>query len=263
MTKWKHPSCPHPKPPAPCPGESICFKPLERFVKTAVLARGSKLPASSAAKAGGLGSIPGPGRSHMPWGDYVVCATQLLSLGSRPRAVWQEQPLQWEARAAKLGSTPCLLQPEKAGTAMKTQQSQKSIKKKNFFFSKTSRPATGSQASTGKDVPVLFSSSTMTEHLREFLFVCLFFLSFTALCYSSCVASELKRLFAPPHEAFIFLLRHFATSDGERAVEGTGGRCRFSNKVAFGLVETWKPAWCWRVSFGIKETQGNIQSTIT
>ena len=29
------------------------------------------------------------------------------------------------------------------------------------------------------------------------MFVC-FFLSFTALCYSSCVASELKRLFAPP-----------------------------------------------------------------
>ena len=44
-----------------------------------------------------------------------------------PRAsAWQqEKPVQWEARALRLGSTPHSPQPEKALAAAKTQQSQK------------------------------------------------------------------------------------------------------------------------------------------
>ena len=70
------------------------------------------------ANAGAMGSIPGPGRSHMPQSNEA-CAPQLLSLSSRARklqllsphataneacvpracAPQQEKPRQWEARA--------------------------------------------------------------------------------------------------------------------------------------------------------------------
>ena len=68
------------------------------------------------ANAGDMGSIPGPGRSHMPWSNKShapqllrlrsgACELQLLSLyattteAHMPRAcaLQQEKPLQWES----------------------------------------------------------------------------------------------------------------------------------------------------------------------
>ena len=85
-----------------------------------------------------MGSIPGPGRSHMPRGNDAH-APQLLSLRSRgqgpqllkpahPRAYapQQEKSLQWEVRAVQLESSRHSLQPEeKARAAMNTQHSYK------------------------------------------------------------------------------------------------------------------------------------------
>ena len=65
------------------------------------------------ANAGDMGSIPGPGRSHMPRSNWA-CAPQLLSRRSRARepqllrlcatttearALQQEKPQKWEALA--------------------------------------------------------------------------------------------------------------------------------------------------------------------
>ena len=65
------------------------------------------------ANGGDTGSIPGPGRSHMP-----VCnkasEPQLLSLHSRACAPQQEKPLQWDACKPCLESSPRSLQREKA-----------------------------------------------------------------------------------------------------------------------------------------------------
>ena len=90
------------------------------------------------AKPGDMGSIPGPGRSLMPWNN-LAHASQLLSLCSRaqgpqllkpmhPRACapQQEKPLQWEAHDAQLQSS--LYSPQlkkKAHAATKIQHSQK------------------------------------------------------------------------------------------------------------------------------------------
>ena len=61
------------------------------------------------ANAGDKGSIPGAGRSHMPWSNEA-CAPQLLSLCSRARAPQQEKPLQGEAHTLQLESTHHALQ---------------------------------------------------------------------------------------------------------------------------------------------------------
>ena len=93
---------------------------------------GNNLPAS----AGDIGSIPDPGRSHMPRGSSA-CEPQLLGLCSRawepqllkparPGAgAAQETPLRWEARAMQLESSSRRLQLDNACTASKTEHSQK------------------------------------------------------------------------------------------------------------------------------------------
>ena len=55
--------------------------------------------------AGDTGSSPDPGRSHMPRSNYAH-APQLLSLRSRARALQQEKPPQWEARAPQRRVAP-------------------------------------------------------------------------------------------------------------------------------------------------------------
>ena len=92
------------------------------------------LPASS----GDTASIPGPGRSHMPWSNYRV--PQLLSLRSRARATtaeparhnyWSPRSTTREATAMSspcitTKSSPCSPELEKSPcAAMKTQRSQK------------------------------------------------------------------------------------------------------------------------------------------
>ena len=81
--------------------------------------------------AGDTGSIPGPGRSHMPWGNSA-CVAQLLSLPAAtearmPRACvpQQEKPLEWLACALQLETSPCFSQLERARAATKTESSQK------------------------------------------------------------------------------------------------------------------------------------------
>ena len=54
---------------------------------------------SPPANAEDTGSIPGPGRSHMPRGSWAP-VPQLLKAGhSRTHAPQQEKPLRWEAHA--------------------------------------------------------------------------------------------------------------------------------------------------------------------
>ena len=57
------------------------------------------------------GSIPDPGRSHMPWSNWAP-EPQLLSLCSRAREHQQEKRGQREACAPQRESSPCSLQPE-------------------------------------------------------------------------------------------------------------------------------------------------------
>ena len=65
------------------------------------------------ANAGDTGSIPGPGRSHMPQSNEAR-VPQLLSLRAattearapRARAPQQEKPPQWEARAPQQRVAP-------------------------------------------------------------------------------------------------------------------------------------------------------------
>ena len=75
------------------------------------------------ANAGDIGSIPGLGKFHMPWAtkslyllspNFRACEAQLLkSACPRAPALQQEKPLQWEACAPQLESSPCLPQLEK------------------------------------------------------------------------------------------------------------------------------------------------------
>ena len=65
------------------------------------------------ANAEDMGSITGPGRSHMPWGNEAH-EPELLSLSSTAWELQQEKPLQWEACALQLESSPHLSKPEKA-----------------------------------------------------------------------------------------------------------------------------------------------------
>ena len=67
-----------------------------------------------------LGLIPALGRFHMPQGNLTF-VPQLLRLGSSPRSAiteahvpQEEKPLQWEAWALQLESSPHLTQLEKA-----------------------------------------------------------------------------------------------------------------------------------------------------
>ena len=65
------------------------------------------------ANAGDMGSIPGPGRFHMPWDNQVWESQLLKPKCSRVHTLQQEKPLQWEVQAPQLGSSPCLPQLEK------------------------------------------------------------------------------------------------------------------------------------------------------
>ena len=60
------------------------------------------------ANAGDTGSIPGPGRSHMPRSNEAH-ASQLQSLLSRARALQQEKPQQRETRAPQRRVAPACL----------------------------------------------------------------------------------------------------------------------------------------------------------
>ena len=62
--------------------------------------------------AGDISSIPGLGRSHLPWSNKAH-APQLQSPRSGDHALQQEKPPQGEARAPPLESSPCLPQVEK------------------------------------------------------------------------------------------------------------------------------------------------------
>ena len=100
---------------------------------------GSSVVKNTPANAGDTGSIPGPGRSHMPWSNQV-CEPQLLSLCYRdwnpqllkpvcPAACApQEKPLQREAHASQVKSgtrsPPLAAVRESPCTAMKAQSSQ-------------------------------------------------------------------------------------------------------------------------------------------
>ena len=58
------------------------------------------------ANAGDTGSIPSPGRSHMPQSNWAH-VPQLLSLCSRAHALQQEKPPQWEAHRPQLEESLC------------------------------------------------------------------------------------------------------------------------------------------------------------
>ena len=63
--------------------------------------------------AGDTGSVPDPGRSHMPWSNYA-CAPQVLKPECpRVQVPQQETPAQPEAHTLQLESSPCSLQREK------------------------------------------------------------------------------------------------------------------------------------------------------
>ena len=65
------------------------------------------------ANLGGTGSIPGPGRSHIPWVPKVVYHSYWAP-SSRAHARQQEKPLQWEAHKLQRRIAPHLLRLEKA-----------------------------------------------------------------------------------------------------------------------------------------------------
>ena len=66
------------------------------------------------ANAGDMGSIPGPGRSHMPWSNQAPVSQLLKPARLRAHAPPQKNPLQWETHAPQLASSPDLPQLEKA-----------------------------------------------------------------------------------------------------------------------------------------------------
>ena len=53
------------------------------------------------ANAGDMDSIPGPGRSYMPWSNWIH-VPQLLKSTPTASAPQQEKPLQWEAWISQL-----------------------------------------------------------------------------------------------------------------------------------------------------------------
>ena len=96
---------------------------------------GGSLVKNLPANAGDTNSIPDPGRSHTPWGNYspvpqlLSCTLEpgnrhyrarahvlhlLKSWSPRARALQQEKPLQWEACTPQLESSPRWLQLEKS-----------------------------------------------------------------------------------------------------------------------------------------------------
>ena len=62
---------------------------------------------------GDMGSFPGLGRFHMPWGnwDHATTTKPMLSRACTPQ---QKKPLQWEVPALQLESSPHSPQLEKA-----------------------------------------------------------------------------------------------------------------------------------------------------
>ena len=84
---------------------------------------GGAVDESLPANARGMGSIFGPGRSHMLCGNQAR-VPQLLSLRSRVRELQLLKPTHREPLLLNKRS-PCLPQLEKAHAAMKTQHSQK------------------------------------------------------------------------------------------------------------------------------------------
>ena len=87
------------------------------------------LPANS----GDTGSIPDPGRFHVPQGTNPFHTT--TELHSRAYILQQEKPQRWEAHIPQLQSSSFPATRESPPTAMKTQHSQKERKK---FFKKDS-----------------------------------------------------------------------------------------------------------------------------
>ena len=87
---------------------------------------GGPVVKSLPANAGDMGSIPGPERFHMLWGNKTP-ASQPLSLCPRAQAPQQEKPPQWEAHTPQPERSPCSpqLEGESLHTARKTQSSQK------------------------------------------------------------------------------------------------------------------------------------------
>ena len=75
---------------------------------------GSAVVKNLPANAGDTGLSPGPGRSHIPRSNYWAhvpqlqspCATTTEAHTPRARALWQEKPQQWEARAPQQGVAP-------------------------------------------------------------------------------------------------------------------------------------------------------------
>ena len=85
--------------------------------------------------AGDTGSIPGVGRFPHAEGQLSPGTTSTEPLCPTDHALQQEKPLQWEACAWQLESSPCSPQPEKSlRTTVKTQGSQKINKKKRVKF---------------------------------------------------------------------------------------------------------------------------------
>ena len=91
------------------------------------------------ANAGNMSLIPGPGRSHRPWGNKAhapqllrlrsrVCVPQILKAVSRAWAPQQEELQQWEARAPQLESSPLIITKESPSSTAQNQQMS------DFFF---------------------------------------------------------------------------------------------------------------------------------
>ena len=77
------------------------------------------------ASARDTGSIPGPGRFHVLWGNYTQ-VTQLTIRHAGAHALQQEEALQWGARAPQLESDPSATR-ENPRAAMKTHGNQEEI----------------------------------------------------------------------------------------------------------------------------------------
>ena len=73
-------------------------------------------------------SIPGLGRSNMPWSNETLVPQVLKPVLPRAHAVQQEKPPHWGAHTLQLESRPHSLQLEKVLSTTETQHSQKKKK---------------------------------------------------------------------------------------------------------------------------------------
>ena len=76
-------------------------------------------------KAGDTGSIPGLGRSHMPWGQLSWSAATAKACAPKARAQQQEKPPQWEASTPQREESLLAATSESPCAAMKTECDQK------------------------------------------------------------------------------------------------------------------------------------------